>query len=175
MRGFFVSTILIRSGKGKQMVVLYLGFLSLIFILILSGIIIDVQTERKRMLVIKVVQRGPITITTTAEQDNTPVRGNYICSDDEAFDRKAEDDVIEQLNGGNELAWCAVSVEAQIGQFKQAEHLGGCSYEHVEKAADLGGYYTQMEAEAIAGLKRNITEAKEAAIKAEQELTAANV
>lgn len=61
----------------------------------------------------------------------TDVRGNAMCSGDDDYDREVEDSILDDLEGGNDWAWCTVRVTARydgvdcaVGQ----DYLGCCSY-----------------------------------------------
>ena len=62
----------------------------------------------------------------------------------------------DQLDGGNEWAWCGVIVTARWGDFEAKEYLGGCSYESREDFMKPGGYYDDMKSEALAALNVKI-------------------
>jgi hypothetical protein len=83
-------------------------------------------------------------------QDDTPVRGNAMCSGDDDFDREVEDAIITRLNDGDVWAWAAVRVTARypgVPQVVGADHLGCCTYANEEdfKGCD---YYADMKDQA---------------------------
>lgn len=84
--------------------------------------------------------------------ETTPLKGNVLASGDDEEDRRAEDWVREQLEAGNEWAWCVVKVSATLGDFEGIDYLGVCSYESEQDFKD-SGYYDDMKAEALASLK----------------------
>jgi hypothetical protein len=82
-----------------------------------------------------------VTFTFEQESEDIPVRGNAICSDDEEFDKKAEDEIIERLDRN---AWFCAKVTAEWKGWKESAYLGGCSYgpsdnPEAELLADLKG------------------------------------
>lgn len=81
-----------------------------------------------------------------AEQDDTPVRGNAICSGDDDYDRQIEDEIIERLNNGDEWAWASVTVRGSWNGIVASEYLGCCSYRDADDFRNDGGqgYYSDM-------------------------------
>lgn len=66
------------------------------------------------------------------EPEDMPVRGNVSFSGSPERDRKFEDEILERLDRGDEVAWCISMVEALIRYkgytFRGSDALGGCSY-----------------------------------------------
>lgn len=87
----------------------------------------------------------------TAKQDDLPVRGNAIQSNDKEYDKKIEDEILHRLDCGEVWAWAAVQVECSIiidGEtFVGYDYLGACSYKN-EDDFKVGGYYENMMNEA---------------------------
>lgn len=75
--------------------------------------------------------------------EDMPIRGNVIDSGDNEFDRQSEDEIIHQLENGNEWAWCTVKVTASWEGLTTTEYLGGCSYKNKEDFM-CDGYYMDM-------------------------------
>ena len=98
-----------------------------------------------------------VTVKLRTEPEEVPVRGNALASGDDALDRKVEDDIIADLEGGNEWAWCCAVVEVSWGTFKDVAHIGCCSYKS-EEDFRAGGYYDDMVAEALDGLNAGIAQ-----------------
>lgn len=96
-----------------------------------------------------------VTVALRAEPEDVEVRGNALASGDKAEDRKAEDAIIADLEGGNEWAWCCAVVEVSWGEFKGVATIGCCSYES-EEDFKAGGYYEDMVEEAVDGLNNGI-------------------
>lgn len=81
------------------------------------------------------------------ENEDIPVRGNAVVSGNDEEDKEIEDSIIEQLNNGNEWAWCSVKVTASFKGIEGTDYLGGCSYAD-EKEFKEGGYYEDMKRQA---------------------------
>lgn len=82
-----------------------------------------------------------ITYAITYEQDDLPVRGNVMCSGDDALDTECENAILAALDRGDVFAWadvtCTASVKYQGQLFQGEAHLGCCSYNsHAELVAD---------------------------------------
>jgi hypothetical protein len=91
--------------------------------------------------------------------EDISVRGNACVSGDKAHDRQVEDDIIKQLNDGNEWAWCTVRVTAELEGFKGVAYLGACSYTS-EAEFKASEYYNDMCIEAREMLRDSLAEAK---------------
>jgi len=81
-----------------------------------------------------------------------PVRGNAMASGDDEFDTEVEDDILSQLDDGNEWAWATVKVTGSYFGMESHQFLGCCSY---RSEADFKscGYYTDMQSEVLADLQ----------------------
>lgn len=77
--------------------------------------------------------------------EDTPIRGNLIESGDDEFDVQQEDIAIEQLNDGNQWAWCAVQVVGRYKGLTADDYLGCCSYRNKADFMQPGGYYYDMQ------------------------------
>ena len=106
------------------------------------------------------LREDEVTFSLEIEPEETPIRGNVLASDDDEEDRKAECEVLRQLERGNPWAWCSVIVLA-VYTLPGGEELwgwdclGGCSYAD-EADFRKGGYFEDMKAEALADLQRRI-------------------
>ena len=79
-----------------------------------------------------------------ATQDDLPVRGNCIATEDKEFDKTVEDEILERLDYGDVWAWADVEVQATLPDGRTGSaYLGGCCYED-EKDFKQGGYYEGM-------------------------------
>jgi hypothetical protein len=88
-----------------------------------------------------------------ATQDDLPVRGNCIATEDNEFDKTVEDEILERLDGGDVWAWADVEVQATLPDGRTGSaYLGGCCYED-EKDFKQGGYYEGMILEAVKDAK----------------------
>jgi hypothetical protein len=74
--------------------------------------------------------------------------------------------IYDQLNSGNEWAWCMVKVTAEYDCKEGKDYLGACSYENKENFIK-GGYYDDMVDSAIEDLIRIMDEIPEEAIDSE--------
>lgn len=99
-----------------------------------------------------------VTYVLSIEPEEISVRGNCIASGDDAYDKKVEDEIIERVDNGDDWAWCTVEVAAVfdggpgIGKIWGRDHLGGCSYKDEADFKQEGGYYPQMQEEALRNL-----------------------
>ncbi len=78
---------------------------------------------------------------------------------DEETDRENEEWIRDQLNRGNEWAWCFIEVRAEHRSLgiSGASYLGCCSYLSEEEfITNSGDYYEGMKAEAIEQLADEI-------------------
>lgn len=88
--------------------------------------------------------RKEAVISLRAEPEDCGVRGNALASGDDAVDKAMEDKIINDLNDGNEWAWCTAAVRATWNALEATDYLGCCSYESAEDFKRPGGYYQQM-------------------------------
>ena len=77
------------------------------------------------------------TITVTADQDDTPVRGNAMDSGDAVFDKQCEDEIIARLEH-DVWAWASVTVIVKLklktSVFEERDYLGAvCCYKDKEE------------------------------------------
>ncbi len=93
------------------------------------------------------------TYTVSIEQDDLPVRGNALCSDDPAYDKQVEDEILAHLDRGDIQHWCIVTVTAEIEGFRGHASIGGCSYDTEKEAKACAEEYGLHE-EAFADLKK---------------------
>jgi hypothetical protein len=84
-----------------------------------------------------------------------PIVGN--CSAiDEDTDRETAEWITDQLDSGNEWAWCTVKVTASWKSHEGEAYLGGCSYKSEEDFKEPGGYWEQMKEEALDDLNQQL-------------------
>lgn len=88
------------------------------------------------------------------EPEEIEIHGNASAIDDDT-DRETEEWITDQLNSGNEWAWCCVHVIARWKDFEGHDHLGCCSYES-EEDFKAGGYWEDMKARALDDLNATI-------------------
>lgn len=111
----------------------------------------------KRELLIAALKKHA-TIKLTCESEDIPYVGN--CSaHDPATDREAEQWIRDQLDAGNEWAWCTAVVTASYKGFSATDALGACSYESEETFRIPGGYFDDMVITACAELADKLIEA----------------
>lgn len=91
--------------------------------------------------------------------EDMPFVGNCMASGDDEVDAEAEQWIRDQLDAGNEWAWCCVKVTATFKGLEATDYLGGCSYKG-EADFKSGGYYDDMIAAVTADLKAQIAEIK---------------
>ncbi len=92
--------------------------------------------------------------------EDTPVRGNALDSGDPAEDRRIEDEIISDLDNGNEWAWCCVRVRATWEGFTGEDYLGGCCCGS-RAEFEAGGYLPDMKAQALADLNASVARTAE--------------
>lgn len=101
--------------------------------------------------------KSEVSFTIECLNEEMPIKGNVLASQDDDANREAEQKVIDAYENGNEWAWCCVKVTAVWQSFQGSDYLGGCSYES-EKDFIKGGYYDDMQNVALENLNREIKE-----------------
>jgi hypothetical protein len=92
--------------------------------------------------------------------EDASIKGNCSAISPEE-DSKAEKWIEDQLESGNEWAWCTIRVSAHWNEFEGDDYLGCCSYRSEADFKQPGGYYDDMKAEALAELNRKVSDAAE--------------
>jgi hypothetical protein len=92
--------------------------------------------------------------------EEIPVKGNCSAIDEET-DRETEEHINNQLNSGNEWAWCCVKVTAKYKGIEGADYLGGCSYESEKDFTEQDGYYKDMKQAAFNDLINNLNDLRD--------------
>jgi hypothetical protein len=89
------------------------------------------------------------------------IEGNASAIDAET-DAETEQWIRDQLESGNDWAWCTVKVTATYPglPFKGVDYLGGCSYTSEESFKTPGGYWQDMKDTATADLLRQIEDVR---------------
>src|SRR6266478_4171182 len=90
----------------------------------------------------------------TCEPEDTRIEGNAMASGDDAQDEECYAWIRDQLERGNEWAWCCVKVVARIAvtlkrdgrvdddvALEGVDYLGGCSYKSEADFCQPGGYF----------------------------------
>jgi hypothetical protein len=110
-----------------------------------------------------------VTFTVTAEPEDMPIEGNALASGDDAEDERCYAEIRDQLDRGNEWAWCSVKVAASISvtikrkgrvdevvMLEGCDYLGCCSYKNKADFCEPGGYFDDMKAEALDDLQAKV-------------------
>ena len=105
-----------------------------------------------------------VTYTLSVEPEYIPLEGNVLASGDDAEDTAAENAVRNELEAGNEWAWCVVTVTASHPglPFVGRDTLGACSYASEDDFTQPGGYYDDMKAEALRDLLSQVEDVRTA-------------
>ncbi len=80
--------------------------------------------------------------------EDAQVKGNCSAIDDET-DRETEQYIYNELNNGNEWAWCTVKVGCSYKGQEGTAYLGQCSYKDRKDFKDNSGYYEDMKQESF--------------------------
>lgn len=103
-----------------------------------------------------------VSVTHTAEGEDTPIEGSFAYGDD-AEDKRMEEHV-RATRRRSLWGWCCVKTTVEYAGFRGVTYLGCCSYESADAfVADQGAAQTF---EACAALLDNLIEAKHAGIDA---------
>ena len=99
----------------------------------------------------KPLTEADVAIRIEALPEEAPIDGN-VCANDcaEACAQRVKD----QLNAGNEWAWCTVRVVAEWEGLHGDAYLGCCSYDSESEFTKPGGYFDDMKADAVADLNQ---------------------
>jgi hypothetical protein len=102
-----------------------------------------------------------VEFVTLCHPEDISIEGNCMASGDDEVDATQEQWVRDQLDGGNEWAWCMVEVVARWKGWEGRDTLGGCSYLSREDfCRDENGYYwPDMKAAALDALNAELAEA----------------
>ena len=103
-----------------------------------------------------------VTFSLECEPEDMSIEGNCMASGDDDVDAEQEQWIRDQLDDGNEWAWCQVTVVATWREWEGKAHLGGCSYLSKEDFMQPGGYYDDLKSEALDDLNTTLTQAAEA-------------
>lgn len=102
------------------------------------------------------LKESEVEFTLECLPEETPIEGNALVSGDDEQDRAHEQWVRDQLESGNEWAWCTVKVTARFNGFEGSDYLGCCSYLSERDFCEVDGYYPQMREEALSRLNEEI-------------------
>ncbi len=104
----------------------------------------------------KTLTKEDVEITIECLPEHVPVHGNVMASGDNIQDKETEDHIVQQLETGNEWAWCIIKVTAKWHNLESTTHLGGCSYKSEEDFTQEEGYYDDMVQEVIDNLNQQV-------------------
>jgi hypothetical protein len=88
--------------------------------------------------------------------EDISIKGNVLASGDDAEDKLAEDSIREDLENGNEWAWCTIKVSLQWKGYEGVDYLGACSYKSKSDFIEQDGYFPDMVASAFDDLVASI-------------------
>lgn len=112
------------------------------------------------MVKVRELTADEVEFVLTCEPEDIAIEGNCSAIDDET-DAEIAAWIYDQLDAGNEWAWCRVTVTARWKDFAGADHLGGCSYRSREEFMAPGGYYEDMRAVALEDLNASVARCAE--------------
>lgn len=108
---------------------------------------------------IKLPSINDVEFTLTCEPEDMDFVGNCSAVDPKT-DKKNEDWIRQQLEDGNEWAWCCVKMTAKYKSFEGVDYLGGCSYKS-EEDFKKDGYYKDMKQQAYSDLMNQLNTLKD--------------
>lgn len=88
--------------------------------------------------------------------EDMPIHGNANAIDG-LTNEQIENDIRDQLAGGNTWAWCIIRVTARWADYEGYSYLNGCSYRSEEQFKHPDGHYPKMKALALADLNDIVT------------------
>lgn len=110
-----------------------------------------------------------VTFEVFCEPEDQPIEGNAMASGDDRFDEECYQWIRNEIDRGNEWAWCMVTVTASITmtvkrkgrvdevvKLEGRDHLGGCSYKSKADFCQPDCYYDDMKAKALADLQAKL-------------------
>ena len=109
----------------------------------------DVNDPRRDQLIAAIVKHAKVTLA--CEPEDLIIEGNAMASGDDEIDREQEKWIHDQLDAGNEWAWCNVVVRVTYDGFHADDGLGSCSYLS-EADFKRDGYFGDMVRTASARL-----------------------
>ena len=87
--------------------------------------------------------------------EDSQIEGNASAIDPET-DKQIANNIRQQLESGNDWAWCTVKVEARWKGEIGVDYLGCCSYKSYQDFIDNSGYYEDMKQIAYNDLISNL-------------------
>lgn len=117
------------------------------------------QTAISVSLIAKIKAEAKFSLA--CEHEDIDYRGNCSAIDAET-DAAAEQWIRDQLDAGNEWAWCYAKVTVEWNGLQASDGLGGCSYESEQQFRE-GGYYEDMVATCLDSIVTDALRIAEAA------------
>ncbi len=115
------------------------------------------------MMITKAKLKELVEYETSIEPSDIEIEGNAIASGDDEYDKKVENKLREDVESGNEWAWCDVKVTATYKDITGTDTLGACSYEDQNSfESEDGGYYSDMKEVALDDLYDQLVEMEKA-------------
>ena len=96
-----------------------------------------------------------VEFTLSCEPEQESIEGNCSAVDEEV-DRETAEWIYDQLDNGNEWAWCQVEVVAHWKEWSGSSYLGCCSYRSEEEFCQPGGYHDDLKHEALERLNEQV-------------------
>jgi len=76
-------------------------------------------------------------------------------SGDEVADRAAEQEIINRINNGDDLAWVIITATAKWKEFEGYSHIGCCTFDHVSEIDSFVKDY-ELHEEALEDLNKTL-------------------
>ncbi len=95
----------------------------------------------------KLPKISQVEFTLECQPEDMQIKGNASAIDEDT-DNEVEQYIIDELNSGNEWAWCCVKVTASYKGREGTDYLGGCSYKS-EEDFKKDGYWEDMKKQAF--------------------------
>ncbi|KKN46301.1 hypothetical protein LCGC14_0674180 [marine sediment metagenome] len=97
--------------------------------------------------------RSEVEFSIKCEKEDIPIEGNVWAMGGNADDDLAAEALVRSgLESGNPWAWCCVKVTAKWRELEASDYLGACTYESEAEFYAEGGYFQDMQSEALATL-----------------------
>lgn len=118
----------------------------------------EIKEQRKNMILTLTKSiKDDVSYSIKIYPEDIPIKGYASCIDPKT-DLEVEQAIIEQLESGNQWAWCSVEVIAEYKGLTASDYLGCCSYESEDDFKQAGGYYDDMKQIAFEQLVENLQE-----------------
>lgn len=114
---------------------------------------------------IRKLTEADVTFTVRAEPEHEHPK-DYFASGDDEIDKLDVINTLDDLNRGNEWAWCTAVVtatwESKSGTFTGTAALGCCNYASEEQFRSDAATMASMEAQALSDLNRTVAKMADA-------------